>query len=288
LAFSQLKEKLTKEGLFNEAHKIRIPFLPERIGIVTSPTGAAVRDMINIIQRRFPNMHIILYPVKVQGEGASAEIKQAIETFDRLKNVDVIIVGRGGGSLEDLWAFNEEAVARAIYNCNTPIISAVGHEIDYTIADFVADLRAPAPSAAAELVVARKEDILQDIDNLLHRLKTALFKNTDIMKKHLDGIMQRYAFKQPRFLVEQYQQRIDDYMKALQQALSHLLELDRQRLKTDTARLKALNPTAILARGYSITYTYPEAKIIKSSSSLKSGSRIKTKFAEGEAVSRVE
>ncbi len=159
LQFQQLKEKLIREGLFDQSHKVPIPFLPTRIGVVTSPTGAAIRDILNVARRRFSNVEIIINPVKVQGIGAKEEISTAINLFDELKNIDVMIVGRGGGSLEDLWPFNEEVVARAIYSSKVPIISAVGHEVDWTIADFVADFRAPTPSAAAELVIPRKEDL---------------------------------------------------------------------------------------------------------------------------------
>jgi exodeoxyribonuclease VII large subunit len=288
LAFTQLKEKLSKEGLFSEAHKVSMPYLPASIGIVTSPTGAAIRDMINVIGRRFPNMHIILYPAKVQGEGAKEDIKEGIEAFNRLKNVDVIIVGRGGGSLEDLWAFNEEVVARAIYDSDIPIISAVGHEIDYTISDFVADLRAPTPSAAAELVVHKKDDIIQDIESLRQRLKTALVKTADIFKKHLDSIMQRYAFRQPLFLIEQYQQRIDEYAKSLSQSLLHFVQIKKEKVNTATEKLKALSPTAILARGYSITMTYPGEKIIRDAAQAKKGLQIKTRLAKGELISEVK
>lgn len=288
LAFTQLKEKLAKEGLFDESHKVDIPFLPERIGIVTSPTGAAIRDMLNIIERRFANMHIILYPVKVQGVGAAQEISQAIDDLNRLNNVDVIIVGRGGGSLEDLWAFNEEIVARAIYNSQIPIVSAVGHEVDYTISDFVADLRAPTPSAAAELVVRRKEDIVADIENLIRRLKGSLTNKTELLKRHLDSLMQRYAFKQPSFLIEQSQQRIDDCVDSLRQNLSHLLGIKKEIYNTAAGRLKALSPTAILSRGYSITLAEPGGKVIRDSSGLKKGDTIKTRLYKGEVVSKVQ
>jgi len=288
LAFTQLKEKLTKEGLFDEAHKKQIPFLPSRIGIVTSPTGAVIRDMEHVLERRFPNMHIILYPAKVQGPGAADEIKEAIDGFNRLKNVDVIIAGRGGGSLEDLWAFNEEVVARAIYNSRIPVISAVGHEVDYTIADFTADLRAPTPSAAAELVVSRKEDLAQGIEKLVHSLRAALTSNVDILRQQLDGIMQRYAFKQPRFLVEQYQQRIDEHIVKLRQHLRHLVEMRKKEVAGFEGRLKALSPTAILSRGYSITYMHPGGKILKDMAGVEKGQRLKTRLAKGEVVSKVE
>ena len=286
LAFTQLKEKLFKEGLFDPAHKKEIPYLPETIGIVTSPTGAAIRDMLDVIDRRFPNMHIVLFPSKVQGEAAASEIVAGIEAFNYLKNVDIIIVGRGGGSIEDLWAFNKEPVARAIYDSEIPVVSAVGHEIDYTIADFVADLRAPTPSAAAELVVREKRDILQQIDALQVRLKQALQGRVDALKKHLDGIMQRYAFRQPQFLIEQYQQRLDEQSRSLLQNLSHFVSIKTEKVSSINGRLKALNPTAILSRGYSITMTHPSGDIIKDAFKVKQGCYIRTKLTKGEIISK--
>ncbi len=177
LAFSQLKERLAKEGLFAEAHKKPIPRLPQRIGVVTSATGAAIHDILNVLNRRFANVEVLIYPVKVQGEGAAREIAQAVKDFNRYGNIDVMIVGRGGGSIEDLWAFNEEVVARAIYHSRIPVISAVGHEVDFTIADFVADLRAPTPSAAAELVVKSKAELDAELDALSHRLRQAIHRS---------------------------------------------------------------------------------------------------------------
>ncbi len=288
LAFTQLKEKLFKEGLFDQAHKKPLPYLPETIGIVTSPTGAAIRDMLDIINRRFLNMHIILFPSKVQGETAGSEIVAGIEAFNRLKNVDLIIIGRGGGSIEDLWAFNEELVARAIYNSEIPLVSAVGHEIDYTISDFVADLRAPTPSAAAELAVPEKSDILQQIELLQGRLKQALKSRVDALQKHLDAIMQRYAFRQPQFLIEQYQQRLDEQSRSLSQSLSHFISIKKEKISSVNGRLKALNPTAILSRGYSITMTHPSGDIIKDASKARQGSYVRTKLAKGEIISTVE
>ena len=288
IAFTQLKEKLYKEGLFDASHKKPIPKFPQAIGIVTSPTGAAIKDILNIINRRFENMYIIIFPAKVQGDGASSEIIDGIESFNRLKNVDIIIVTRGGGSLEDLWAFNEEAVARAIYNSAIPVVSAVGHEIDYTMADFVSDLRAPTPSAAAELVVCKKSDILSDIENYKSRLKQALGNYIGIMERHLEGVMKRYAFKQPLFLIEQYQQSLDEEVKSLSQGLNFFVVKKTQALETARVRLKALSPVAILERGYSITMTMPGSKIIKDSSKAKGGMRIKTRLAKGELTSRIE
>ena len=288
IAFTQLKEKLYKEGLFDASFKKPIPRFPKTVGIVTSPTGAVIRDIINIINRRFENMHIVIFPAKVQGKGASDEIIDGIESFNRLKNVDVIILARGGGSLEDLWAFNEEPVARAIYNSVIPIVSAVGHEIDYTISDFVSDLRAPTPSAAAELVVCKKNDIVSEIDSYRSRLKQALGNRVGIMERHLEGIMKRYAFKQPLFLIEQYQQSLDEGIKSLSQALNFFVVKKTQTVETAQARLKALSPVAILERGYSITMTMPDSKIMKDSAKAKTGAQIKTRLAKGELISRIE
>jgi exodeoxyribonuclease VII large subunit len=208
LAFQQLKERLEKEGLFEISKKKPIPMIPQHIGIITSPTGAVIRDMLHIIERRFENVHILLYPVRVQGEGASFEIARAIEYFNERMDMDVIIMGRGGGSLEDLWAFNEENLARAIYHSKIPIISAVGHETDYTISDFVADLRAPTPSAAAELVVRDKKEVKNTIHYLEDRLENQILQ---ILQENRMGLSHlRKMLKDPRKRVEEYFLRVDD------------------------------------------------------------------------------
>lgn len=287
VAFEQLKSKLQQEGLFDQAHKQKLPVLPTKIGVVTSPTGAAIRDIINVIDRRFPNMHITLYPVKVQGKGASSQIKDAIEQFNNLKLADVLIVGRGGGSLEDLWAFNEEEVARAIYNSKIPVISAVGHEIDYTIADFVSDLRAPTPSAAAEIVAGKKEDFINHINNLKERLVNVLLTKLDLLKQKLKALKGRYAFKQPRFLIQQNFQIVDDLGKSLSQALGHFLDKETLKVKGLREQLNALNPTAILERGYSITTSAADGRIVKNESEVRAGDVIKTRLAKGEIESKV-
>ena len=287
MAFEQLKARLSKEGLFDESHKVPIPYLPERIGIVTSPTGAVIRDMLHVLDRRFPEMPVVIYPAKVQGESAAEEIAEGIKAFNKLKNVDVIIIGRGGGSPEDLWAFNEEAVARAIYASDIPIISAVGHEIDYTIADFVADRRAPTPSAAAEIVVQSKEEMLDDLDGFAHRIRAALIKDVEIKAKYLEGIIERHAFRQPRYIIEQYQQRIDERQELLVKGLAYFLERKNEQLSGLTGKLGALNPTAILSRGYSITMTHPGGRILKDASGLKKGEKIKTRLAKGEVISEI-
>ena len=208
LAFEQLKEKLAREGLFATEHKKPLPYLPRKIGIVTSPTGAAVKDLLNVIGRRFPTMSILISPVKVQGEGSAQEIARAVDELNLVQGIDVIIVARGGGSLEDLWSFNEECVARAIYRSSIPVVSAVGHEIDFTIADFVADLRAPTPSAAGELVVRDKGELVNFIESLSDRLRNRTLQILETEKKHSQLVMKR--FPDLRFRLSDLQLRVDD------------------------------------------------------------------------------
>jgi len=213
LGFLQLREKLEQEGLFDASHKKPIPMIPQKIGIVTSPTGAVIQDMLHILDRRFKNLHILLYPVRVQGEGASSEIAAAINHLNKFEDVDVMIVGRGGGSLEDLWAFNEEVVARAIYCSKIPIISAVGHETDYTISDFVADLRAPTPSAAAELVVRDKRELKNVLRYLWGRLENQTLQMLEEYRTRLSHL--KKAFREPGKRVEEYFLRLDDFVNRL-------------------------------------------------------------------------
>ena len=265
LAFEQLKEKLFKEGLFDEAHKKPIPLLPERIGIVTSTTGAAIRDILHVLNKRFSNVEVIINPVKVQGDEAKEEISSAIEEFNRLGNVDVMIVGRGGGSLEDLWAFNEEIVARAIYNSKIPVISAVGHEIDWTISDFVADLRAPTPSVAAEMVIAKKSELTGRLD--------------EIEKKIINF---------PMDIVREYEQRLDEIEDGIGLRFRHYMELKEDNFKLLSEKIQILSPLGILDRGYSISFKLPDRKIIKNSQTLKKGDEIETRVSKGSFVSRVE
>ncbi len=228
LAFLQLKERLEKEGLFDPSHKKPIPLLPQTIGIITSPTGAVIRDMIHIIHRRFENVGILLYPVRVQGKGASREMAEAIRYFNKMKNVDVIILGRGGGSLEDLWAFNEEEVARAIYRSKIPIISAVGHETDYTISDFVADLRAPTPSAAAELVVKEKRELMRTLRSLRDRLQNQILQNLEGMRKSIAYLRRRLIH--PKKRIEDLFIRVDDLSHRIERSI--LNEVKRKRERT--------------------------------------------------------
>ena len=240
LAFLQLKDRLEKEGLFAPAHKKPIPMVPQTIGIVTSPTGAVISDMLHIIHRRFENVHILLHPVRVQGEGASLEIAKAIEDFNKRMNVDVIIVGRGGGSLEDLWSFNEEIVARAIYHSKIPIVSAVGHETDYTISDFVADLRAPTPSTAAELVVRDKREIKNTLHYLEERLENQILQTLQENRTNLSHL--KKMLTDPRKMIEEYFLRVDDLVNRFRILTSWTLKRKRERSLHLSERLYLQNP----------------------------------------------
>lgn len=254
LEFEKLKKKLEAEGLFAQEHKREIPAFPRRIGVVTSPTGAAIRDILSVLRRRSPNLEVILAPALVQGDGAAAEITQAIKDLNKLKPApDVLLVGRGGGSMEDLWAFNEEPVARAIYNSKIPVISCVGHEIDYTIADFVADLRAPTPSAAAELVVQNADGVNAHIMQLQKRLFQAVSLFYERTKNRVDSALNSRIFKQPQLLTQEKEQQLDDLLLRLENAFEKQFIQAQNRADLLTQKLKALSPFAVLGRGYSIT-----------------------------------
>ncbi|MDD4735838.1 MAG: exodeoxyribonuclease VII large subunit [Kiritimatiellae bacterium] len=228
--FERLKKQLAEEGLFDQARKRRLPLLPRHVGVVTSPTGAAIRDMLNVIARRFPNIHLIVAPVRVQGDGAAEEIAEAIKRLNRYGGLDVIIVTRGGGSLEDLWCFNEECVARAIASSVIPVISAVGHEIDFTISDFAADLRAPTPSAAAELVVGRKEDYERQLLQLQNRMQRMIGQQRQWAKERLKAVLNRPALRNPLALLRGWQQETDQLRMYLVQAMRGRLERERKGL----------------------------------------------------------
>jgi exodeoxyribonuclease VII large subunit len=240
LAFEQLKEKLAAEGLFDPARKKPIPYLPQKIGIVTSSTGAAIRDILRIIDRRFANVQVLLYPVRVQGQGAAQEIAQAIQALNQLPDLDVMIVGRGGGSLEDLWAFNEEIVARAIFSSRVPVISAVGHEVDFTIADFVADLRASTPSAAAELVVRNKVELGQNLKNLERALLQSFRATLDLQQERLFSLTGRLA--DPRRRLSDQRIRLDDLSSHLAYSLKQGLRRQQDRFRLQQGSLLLLSP----------------------------------------------
>jgi exodeoxyribonuclease VII large subunit len=286
LAFEQLKDRLEKEGLFNLDHKKPLPVLPRRIGIITSPTGAAIRDMLRVIKRRHPKMQILIYPVPVQGVEAAPAIVEGLRYFNEEQNVDVIIAGRGGGSLEDLWAFNEEAVARAIYASKLPVISAVGHETDYTIADFVSDLRAPTPSAAAEMVAESEENFREGIRSLESRLVRSIRQMLEQVRSSLRESMR--ILGDPRRRVELYNQRLDDLIHRMSMAIGHQVRRDRVRLSALAAGLDHLNPLAILSRGYSITRKHPAGVVLKEAAEVRQGDIISTKLHSGIVFSRIE
>jgi exodeoxyribonuclease VII large subunit len=240
LAFMQLKERLAQEGLFDENHKRPLPAFPRRVGVVTSPTGAAIHDILNVLKRRFASVEILLYPVRVQGEGAAAEIARAIDDMNRLGLADVLIVGRGGGSLEDLWAFNEEVVARAVYRSKLPVISAVGHETDWTICDFTADLRAPTPSAAAELVIASSVELRVRLEALNHRLRLSIETRLAAMVSRIDAL--RRSLHDPGTMLGHLSQRVDDLAGRLERALRTSASRSRGQLDSLQAGLRHVNP----------------------------------------------
>ncbi len=287
LAFIQLKEKLEKEGLFDEARKKEIPRFPQTIGIITSPTGAAIRDMLNVLNRRFSGTRVLIYPVRVQGKEAGPEIVEAIEDMNAMKKgVDVLIVGRGGGSLEDLWAFNEEIVARAVFKSRIPIISAIGHEIDWTISDMVADLRAPTPSAAAELVVQNRVEIEKQIQDSSERIKNGLLNLIEGKKQYLQSLQSSYAFRQPRLLLDQFSQRVDELARQMQNYLKAVVNEKTHAFQSIVGQLNALSPLAILERGYSLTFQ-SNGNIVKSAGQVKVGQEVLTKLSKGQIRSKV-
>jgi exodeoxyribonuclease VII large subunit len=286
LAFERLKKKLEAEGLFDPNHKKPLPEFPERIGIVTSETGAALQDIRSVLARRFPSLDVIVYPVRVQGAGAADEIAEAIREFNRYGEIDVMIVGRGGGSLEDLWAFNEEVVARAIYASKIPIISAVGHEIDFSIADFVADVRAATPSAAAELVVRDRTELLDILRNMCYTMRQAVENQIDGFRDRIRSLLGSYSFNRPRDLLRQFAQRVDELERSLLLRMTHLHERLVSRHRAAELRLEALNPARVLERGYAIVWKDHEA--VTSARRLQEGDRAKIQFHDGTIPARVE
>ena len=278
--FEQLKAKLEKEGLFVQAHKKEIPLYPNVIGVLTSQTGAVIRDIINVSTRRNPNVYIRLLPVPVQGPSAAEQIADKIKIINEKKLADVLIIGRGGGSLEDLWPFNEEIVARAIYDSKIPIISAVGHETDFTIADFVADLRAPTPSAAAELAVPDIFEVKQKIINYQNRSKLALKKKIEIMKLRFEKIMKSRIFTDPMRKVMDNSIILDDYMKRLENAMKEIKTEKKNKYTELVTKLDSISPLKTLIRGYSLTEK--DGKIIKRATQIDKGDIITIKFSDGE------
>jgi exodeoxyribonuclease VII large subunit len=285
MAFEQLKQKLLAEGLFERERKRALPRFPRRIALVTSPTGAAIRDMLQIIERRNPGVEIILCPVRVQGEGAAAEIAQGIDDCNALGGVDVIIAGRGGGSLEDLWAFNEEIVARAIARSDVPVVSAVGHEVDFTIADFVADLRAPTPSAAAELVVPKRDDLVEIVRNNVYTTEHLVRKKLDADRKHIRSLVGSYAFNRPFDKVRQFAQRSDEMRSALHRLVTHRVALLGQECSSLAKRMDSVHPGKILERGY--TMVLRGGTVVPSSAALAPEDAIVVRFKDGDVPATV-
>ena len=284
--YQEMKQRLEEDGLFKEEHKIPIPLMPKVVGVLTSKTGSVIRDIINVSTRRNPNVYIRLLPVPVQGEGAAEEIAKGIEFMNRNKLADVLILARGGGSLEDLWPFNEEVVANSIYNSEIPIISAVGHETDFTIADFVADLRAPTPSAAAELAVPDVYEVRRKIDSYQDRLRMSLIKKIELMKMRYEKCMSSSVFKDPLKKVNDNYLKLDKNIKQLENLIKQKQEKEKTKYIELVAKLDTLSPLKTLARGYSITQK--DGKVVKSKEMLKQGDIIDIRFLDGRKQAKVQ
>ncbi len=284
-AYEELKEKLEKEGLFDQSHKKLIPMMPKTIGVLTSNTGAVIRDIINVSTRRNPNVHIRLFPVPVQGEGAGKKIAEGIEFMNKNKLADVLIVARGGGSLEDLWPFNEEVVARAIYDSELPVISAVGHETDFTIADFVADLRAPTPSAAAELAVTDIAELELKLKSYQNRYKQALVRKIQFMKLRYEKCMANKAFTGALQRVNEKYMLVDMKVKSMEHIITNKMQKEKAKAQNLILRLDSLSPLKTLARGYGIILK--DGVIIKKKEQLKNEDEVFIKLQDGETKAKI-
>ncbi len=315
LAFEQLKERLKAEGLFDEKYKKKLPLLPKKIGIVTSPTGAAIRDILRILERRFNRLHLVIYPAQVQGEGAAQQIASGLDYFSQRDDIDVVIVGRGGGSMEDLWAFNEEIVARAIFNCmkTKPVISAVGHEIDFTIADFVADIRASTPSAAAEMVVAKEEEFRSKIDQLVTRLIQAEKYLLEVKRNRVNLLAEEYIYRRWQLRLMTLAQRVDELkarsvramleekrrigesrsrVESQAEKLKHLLELKMKDHEASWERLASslsnLSPLNILKKGYTICWKEGGLMPVMKATEVEAGDDLIVSFYRGQINCQVK
>lgn len=286
VAFEQLKERLRAEGLFETARKRQLPPFPRTVGIVTSATGAAIRDMLNVLGRRATGLRILVWPVRVQGEGAAEEIAAAIQGFNRHGTADVLLVGRGGGSLEDLWAFNEEVTARAIAASTIPVISAVGHETDTTIADFVADLRAPTPSAAAELVVRNRLELEGHLDHLCQRLARQVQGRLALLTERVSGLRRRLVPPAERLALARQHHR--DLQRRLDQAMRQRLLHRGERFAALAGRLEALSPLKVLQRGYALVERVRDGALLREATEARRGEEIRVKLARGELLALIE
>lgn len=280
IAYEQLKAKLGAEGLFDEAKKKPLPRYPMRIGVITSPTGAAIRDIINILGRRFPIAEVVLYPSLVQGESAAPQLIEGLRYFNEKKNVNVIIIGRGGGSLEDLWAFNSEALVREVAASELPVISAVGHEIDFTLCDFAADRRAPTPSAAAELAVPERYELKRKLGNVTARLELLEGKKLELLRSTLERMRKSRALTDPRNFIDDRRMALGVAEDKLYNRITFLLERKKSALAGKTAKLDAMNPLSVLSRGYGAAFA-PDGTVIRSAAQVKKGSDISLMLSDG-------
>ena len=287
LAYEALKGKLQAEGLFDGDRKTPLPAFPRRIGVITSPTGAAVQDIINIIARRAPHMTLVVRPTLMQGKGAKEDIVAAVRAFDAYGKVDLVILARGGGSLEDLWPFNEEEVARAVAACRIPTLSAVGHETDLTICDLVADVRAPTPSAAAELAAGEREGYLQILDERTETMERIILRRLDQWRRKLADLQSRYAFRQPAVHIGQQKEQLDRQAIRLQRAMRQLVGQKTQILRVVAARLSALSPENVLQRGYALVTDGKTGQLVARRGQLQVGQALNLRFKDGSAGAEV-
>ena len=289
LAFRRLHVKLSAEGLFDSVHKKQIPYLPRRVAVVTSPTGAAIRDLWEVMCRRWPDVELLLIPARVQGEGAAEEIAAAIELANKLASPpDVLVVCRGGGSVEDLWCFNEECVVRGIFASRIPVISAVGHEIDLTLSDLVADVRALTPTEAGEVLLPSIDEVEGKLRDLKQRLVLFLRRQASQARAKLDGIANRHVMRRPHQRIHDAWRRLDELESQSSRAVEHYLTRVRDRLRGMVGRLESLSPLGVLGRGYSLTMRTRDGQLVQQATTLSVGEQITTRLAQGDIVSRVE
>src|SRR6056297_4348402 len=287
LAYEQLKEKLEKEGLFAEEEKADIPVIPHKIGVVTSPTGAAIRDILSVVKRRFENVSLLIVPSLVQGDRAASQIVSAIKYLNKKEDIDLIIVSRGGGSIEQLWPFNEEKVARVIFNSEIPVISGVGHETDFSISDFVADLRAPTPSAAAEIATANREEIINRLDNLKERLKTSVKNELKSRKEKVNSLSERRIFVKPEELFIQYEQLLDQFESRLKHEIENTYNKYNNKYQILYEKLNNLSPLNTLSRGYAVL-SDKNNKLIKTVDDVEKEDLLYAKLVDGKLDLRLE
>lgn len=287
IAYEQLKAKLEKEGLFDVRYKKPLPKIPKRVGIITSPTGAAIRDIINVLGRRFPYAEGVLYPALVQGDGAPKQLIDGVRYFNETNRVDVIIIGRGGGSIEDLWAFNNEELAREIFASSIPIISAVGHETDFTICDFVSDRRAPTPSAAAELAVPETMELKQKILNIIGKMDILIMHNINRRRQRVEEIANKRVLNNPAYIVDDRRMHLMNYDSRLESGMRYSLSLKKELFAKYTSKLEALNPMSVISRGYSAVFG-DDGKLIKSVDQLEIGDKFNFKTVDGSVSAEVK